>query len=164
MVTTFILELYLLLLIAGVVVMIEAGQRLAIWRRPAAANGTGSILASIFGLMGLLIAFTFYGAGARFDARRNLIVEEANAISTAYHRLDLLPQQAQPHLKQLFRDYVRLRSETYQKIADPEGFKEALARTADLQNQIWHEAVAAAGTTETTTASKLIFLRALNTR
>src|SRR5215471_6208216 len=133
MITTFILETYLLLLIAGVVIMIEVGHRLAVRHVRTTSSGRGSILASIFGLMGLLLAFTFYGAGARFDAGRNLIVEEANAISTAYRLLDLLPQQAQPHLKDLFREYVRLRAETYQKIEDTEGFKTALARTSDLQ-------------------------------
>ena len=58
--------------------------------------------------MGLLIAFTFYGAGFRFDARRNLLVREANAIGTTYLRLDLLPPDTQPELRQEFRTYVHV--------------------------------------------------------
>jgi len=42
-------------------------------------------------VLGLLIAFTFSGANRRFDARRQLIVEETNNIGTAYLRLDVLP-------------------------------------------------------------------------
>ena len=45
----------------------------------------------IFGLLSLLIAFTFSGAASRFERRRDLIVQEANAIGTAYLRIDLLP-------------------------------------------------------------------------
>ncbi len=52
---------------------------------------SGAIIGAVFALLGLLIAFTFSGAYSRFDARRQLIVQEANAIGTAYLRLDLLP-------------------------------------------------------------------------
>jgi hypothetical protein len=56
--------------------------------------------------MGLLIAFTFSGAASRFDTRRQLVVEEANAIGTAYLRLDLLPASAQSALRESFRRYL----------------------------------------------------------
>jgi hypothetical protein len=68
--------------------------------------------------MGLLIAFTFYGAETRFETRRSLIVDEANAIATAYLRLDLLPEDAQPELRENFREYVKSRLAIYQKIPD----------------------------------------------
>ena len=58
------------------------------------AEGVGVIDGAVFALPGLLLAFTFSGAAARFDTRRHLIVEEANAIGTAYLRLDLLPPDA----------------------------------------------------------------------
>ncbi|HEY5866855.1 MAG TPA: DUF4239 domain-containing protein, partial [Candidatus Tectomicrobia bacterium] len=74
-----------------------------------ARQGIGAIEGAVFGLMGLLIAFTFSGATSRFDTRRQLIVEEANAIGTAYLRLDLLPAAAQPALRELFRRYVDAR-------------------------------------------------------
>ncbi len=53
----------------------------------------------MFALLGLLVAFTFSGAASRFEDRRHLISEEANAIGTAYLRLDLLPSDAQPPLR-----------------------------------------------------------------
>ena len=65
-------------------------------------GGSGVIEASIFALLGLLVAFTFSGAEARFDTRRQLIVEETNAIGTAYLRLDLLPADAQPDVAGAF--------------------------------------------------------------
>ncbi len=73
----------------------EAGNRLA-----------GAVDAAVYGLLGLLIAFTFSGAAARFEARRHLIIEEANDIGTAYLRLDMLPAEAQAALKEKFRQYV----------------------------------------------------------
>jgi hypothetical protein len=65
--------------------------------------------------IGLLIAFTFSGAAARFDARRHLVVEEADAISTAYLRLDVLPSDAQAQLRDKFRRYVETRRAVYRK-------------------------------------------------
>src|SRR5262249_29504520 len=92
-------------LIAAILLSIEVGYRVGLRRRvrvsDTARTVSPTIEASIFGLMGLLIAFTFYGAGSRFDIRRNLIAEEANAIGTAYLRLDLLSPEAQPPMKAL---------------------------------------------------------------
>jgi hypothetical protein len=96
--------------------------------------------------MGLLIAFTFYGAETRFETRRSLIVDEANAIATAYLRLDLLPEDAQPELRENFREYVKSRLAIYQKIPDweaMEALKSELTHSTSLQRQIWKHAVAA---------------------
>src|SRR5262245_29091520 len=57
-------------------------------------------------LLALLLAFTVAGAAERFDARRRLIVDEANAIGTAYLRLDLLPPDRQPALRRQFGAYL----------------------------------------------------------
>src|SRR5262245_31804624 len=77
------------------------------------AAGLGAVDGAVFGLMGLLIAFTFTGAAARFDHRRDLIVEEANAIGTAWLRLDLLQPEARDDLRVLMREYVDARIATY---------------------------------------------------
>ena len=53
--------------------------------------------------MSLLIAFTFNGEAARFDERRHLVVEKTNAIGTAYLRIDVLPAEAQPALREKFK-------------------------------------------------------------
>jgi hypothetical protein len=78
----------------------------------------------IFGLMGLLIAFTFSGAASRFDSRRRLVVEETNAIGTAYLRIDLSPISAPPVLRENFRRYVDARLEVYGKLPDIRAAKE----------------------------------------
>jgi len=151
-----VLEIFLVVVIVGVVLTVEIGRRIAIHRPPSTSAGTSTIVTYCFGLMSLLLAFTFYGAASRFDIRRDLIVQEANAIGTAYRRMDLLPQEAQPRLKEMLREYVHTRLETYQKILDPEGFKALLKQTAALQNEIWQEAVAGGHATGTPTADLLV--------
>src|SRR5688572_171592 len=104
-------------LFVGTVVLLEAGRRLGASRLAAdpegARAGVGAVEGSVFGLLGLLIAFTFSGAASRFDARRQLIVEETNHIGTAWLRLDLLAANEQPELRELFRRYMDSRLETY---------------------------------------------------
>jgi hypothetical protein len=98
---------------------------------------------AIFALLGLLIAFTFSGAASRFDDRRKLIVEEANAIGTAYLRIDLLPAAVQPEMRDAFRRYVDTRLATYRAVPDMDKVKLELERGNALQQEIWKKAVAA---------------------
>ena len=119
-------------LFAGMLVLLETGRRLGLRRlardSEAARAGFGVVGGAIFALMGLLIAFTFSGAASRFDTRRQLVVEEANAIGTAYLRLDLLPANAQSALRESFRQYVEARLDVYRKLPDIVAAKQALAQ------------------------------------
>src|SRR5262245_31864993 len=86
----------------AIVLAVEAGRWLGL-RHVAEETGRAreifnTIETSIYALLGLMIAFTFAGAASRFDARRALTVDEANAIGTAWLRLDLLPPASQPGL------------------------------------------------------------------
>jgi hypothetical protein len=98
---------------------------------------------AVFSLLGLLIAFTFSGAAARFDARRQYIVQEANNLGTAWLRLEVLPPSAAAELRELFRQYLDSRVRTYQNLRDVPATKAELARSQNLQNEIWTNAVAA---------------------
>jgi hypothetical protein len=138
--------------------LIAAGRRLGAGRK---GDGLAAIDGAVFGLMGLLIAFTFGSAAVRFETRRNLIVEEANDIGTAYLRLDLLPADAQPPLREAFRRYVDVRLEVYRKITDLDATKAELARMAELQQQIWAGSVAGCRQVDSPAACMLL-LAALN--
>jgi len=139
-------SLFALGLFAGIMLMIELGRRVGARQRArlmeGGAAGIGAVEAATFGLLGLLVAFTFQGASARFDGRRELIVQEANNIGTAWLRIDLLPAGAQPVMQDLFRKYLDSRLETYRKIPDMVAVKAELNRTAQLQNEIWKVAMA----------------------
>jgi hypothetical protein len=123
--------------------------------------GLGAVEGAVFGLMGLMIAFTFSGAASRFEARRHLVLEEANAIGTAYLRLDALPASAQPALREMFRRYVDTRLEVYRRLPDIEGAREALAASVGLQGQIWAAAVEATRQAPQTTVLVLPALNAM---
>jgi hypothetical protein len=93
--------------------------------------------------MGLLIAFIFAGAAVRFDSRKMLIAEEANAIETAYLRIDLLPAEAQPQLREDFRNYLVGRLGVTKDLPNMAAVDANLKRSAALQRKIWGEAVEA---------------------
>jgi hypothetical protein len=138
--------IFALCLFGGMILIMEFGRRLGIRQRARMIDegepGVGAVEAAIFALLGLLIAFTFQGASARFDARRELVVQEANNIGTAWLRIDLLPASAQPAMRDLFRQYVDSRLETYRKVPDMVAVRAELERTSKLQNEIWRIAVA----------------------
>jgi hypothetical protein len=87
---------------------------------------------AVFALLGLMLAFTFSGAMSRFEARRALMLEETNAVGTAYLRIDLLPAERQPALRDLFRQYVQARLDTYVDVGSPASLA-AYARSLALQ-------------------------------
>jgi len=91
--------LFAISLFLGMLVLLEVGRRVGTRRLrkdpEGARTGISAVEGSMFGLLGLLIAFTFSGAASRFDARRQLITEEANDIGTAYLRIALLPEAAE---------------------------------------------------------------------
>ena len=118
---------------------------------------------AVFALLGLLIAFTFSGAASRFEARRHLIVEEANAIGTAYLRLDLLPAARQSTLRDAFRRYMDSRLAVYHLHATArERVRDELERSNALQLEIWAQAVAATRAQGAAPGAQMLLLPALN--
>jgi hypothetical protein len=152
-------------LFLGMLLFLEVGYRIGIRRMAKDAEGTragvGTVEGAVFALLGLLIAFTFSGAATRFDARRQLIIDETNAIGTAYLRLDLLPADKQPALRELFRRYVDARLAVYQKLPDIEAAKLEVAKSTALQGEIWQGAVAACRASDSPQDTMLL-LPALN--
>jgi hypothetical protein len=93
----FVLQVSLIVfgLFVGMLVCQEIGRRVGIRHRridPDHDKGIGAAEGAVFGILGLFLAFTFSGAGERFDERRHQIVDEANAIEKAWLRVDVLPQ------------------------------------------------------------------------
>jgi len=142
---------------------LDAGFRLGARDRSGgrAIQGLGAIEAALFALLGLLLGFAFAGATSRLDARRELIVREANAIGTAYLRVDLLPPSTQPGVRALFRRYVEGRLQAFDAShATATGVPASAGGTA-LQNQIWAAALAARSTDPTGDVARVV-LPALN--
>lgn len=149
----------------GMLLLFEVGRQFGIARRrrdPDGDKGSGPVEAAVFGLLGLLITFTFSGAASRFEDRRHLITEEANAIGTAYLRLDLLPPEPQPALRQLFTRYLKIRTDVYRNAEDATATKARLAEAAEIQRQIWSMAVSASQRPDANAQATILVLPALN--
>lgn len=132
-------------LFAGMLAALALGQRIARRRASSGAetsSGAGAIGAATFALLGLLIAFTFSGAAARFDARKDLVVRETNAIGTAYLRLDLLQPQARAELQAGFRRYLDARIRAFQ-VSSATELKAEVARATAIQGELWSRSVQA---------------------
>jgi hypothetical protein len=91
-----------------------------------------------------------------------LIVEEANAIGTAYLRLDMLPAGAQPALRENFRRYVDARSDVYRKLPDIDAAQATLPKANNLQKEIWQQAVTAIRAEGAPIQAVVVVLPALN--
>ena len=95
-----------------------------------------TVVGATLTLLGLLIGFTFSMATTRYDLRKSLEEEEANAISTEYARLDLLPGGAPSGLQNLLRYYTDLRIKFYEARYGP-NLQKINAETAKVQNRLW---------------------------
>ena len=101
------------------------------------------VLAATLTLLGLIIGFSFSMAISRYDQRKNLEEEEANAIGTAYVRADLLPAADAARMRPLLREYLDQRIQYYIEPVGPQ-LLVINARTAKLQNEIWNTVLAPA--------------------
>jgi hypothetical protein len=149
----------------GLLVCLEVGYRFGRDRfgknGGLAYEGTGILEGALFTLLGLLLGFSFAGATSRLDSRHELIVREANAIETAYFRLDLLPAGEQPVLRHLFRDYLDARVLAYEQFAQREASGREFERASEIRQRIWSQAVSASQADPTHDAGRLL-LPALN--
>lgn len=163
---TFAPLVFAVLLLLGMLLMLEIGRRVGIRRRPTESEGErgslGTIEGAIFALFGLLMAFTFSGAANRFNEKRMLIIEEVNAIETAYLRVGLAPAETQAPLRELFRHYVDARIETYRQLPDMVGALRQVARSREIQEEIWSMAEAVTRHTDAHIDAGKLLLPALN--
>jgi hypothetical protein len=104
---------------------------------------TGAVQGAVLGLMGLLAGFTMAMAVGRFDVRRQLITEEANAIGTCYLRTSLLPRPHSETSERLVREYLDERIHFSELLTYGPQLDQSIQRARDLQTQLWREAVAA---------------------
>jgi hypothetical protein len=143
------------MLFPAMLLLLELGRRLR--RRREGKKDIKAIEGAIFGLFGLLLAFTFSGAVSRYDRHRLLLTEEVNYIGTAFLRLELLPTESQPEMKQLFRDYTNSRLHLY------EGTEEEISpESARLQHAIWEKAAVASNAKGAQPDAAKLLLPALN--
>lgn len=141
-----------------------AGRKLTLRRGDdeASGEGLGYIISAALALLGLLIAFTFGAAADRYDTRRQLVVEEANAIGTTYLRVQALDVAPKAALSALMVQYGHVRQSFFDAGEDQARLQQSKTRAEDLQNRIWAQVVAVVRANPTATTNPSL-LQATNT-
>jgi hypothetical protein len=129
-----------------VVMAIEAGHWLghAAHRRSEdeKESPVSAMAGAVLGLTAFMLAFAFGMVSDRYDARRGLVRDEANAIRTAYLRSDFLPEPDRAEAKDLLKRYLDARLTLVRAgNIDPEQVKKVLSETHRIQDRLWDMAV-----------------------
>jgi hypothetical protein len=161
-------NLWLLFLVSVMVFLLvfEIGYRLGKSQRGNIDEATKSWIATIDGailtMLSLLLAFSFGMAENRFDARKQLVVDEANAIGTTYLRSQWLSEPHRTEIARLLREYVDLRlPKDAQTLNVNEAVQQMAAGSEQLQDQLWSHAVEIAKK-EAASPVAALFLATLN--
>ena len=100
-------------------------------------EGLGAIEGSMLGLLALLLAFTFNMAAHKFEVRRDIIIEEANAIGTAIHRCDLYPDSIRKEFRKEFAKYLDARIAYYDARSDKKMMESVMHEAEICSGKIW---------------------------
>jgi hypothetical protein len=137
----------------------EIGHRLGVSVGKEANVAT--LEAAVLGLLALMLSFTFAMAVTRFDARRDALLKEANAIGTAGLRARLLPSPHNAESLKLLREYIGVRVSLLEGGNAAPALDQSVARSNDLQERLWREAKSAAAKDNAVVPTGL-YIQALN--
>jgi hypothetical protein len=120
-----------------------------------------TLLGATLGLLGLLLAFTFSMSATRYETRKQLVVDEANALGTTYLRAKLLPEPYHTQASQLLRQYVALRLDFANAGVDPLLLSQVNEKTSQVQQALWEQAVQV-GEIDPRSVTAGLFIQSLN--
>jgi ABC-type multidrug transport system fused ATPase/permease subunit len=135
-----ILDVAGLFLIPFFVVLIPTliGHRFGIYRRKEQDElqhaPVGTIVGSAFALLAFMLAFTFQIATNRYDARKELLLEEVTNIRTTYLRAGLLKEPMRSDAKKLLVEYIDIRADLAR---DTSTLTSTLLRSQQILNNLW---------------------------
>ncbi len=121
----------------------ELGNRIGLHYHTAKTENAdvGTLAAASLGLLALLVSFSISMAEARYDARRDIVLQEANAIGSTANFALMLPEPAQQPILRLLRDYAAIRI-GLGALYDPAKLQQDIAVSLDIQSRLWQQAVA----------------------
>lgn len=106
----------------------QFGKRVQTRQDKEAPTYLGPMVGGLLGMLAFVLAFTFSMAASQHDARKQNVLDEANAVGAAYLRSDLLEMQYGMEVKALLREYVDIRLQA----ASGYDLDAALARSVDI--------------------------------
>jgi hypothetical protein len=143
-----------------VLLSIEAGWQSGNYRKQQKdgekLSPIGAAVGATLGLLAFLLAFTFGMAADRYSSRKQIVLQEANAIGTTYLRADFLPDPLDGEARDLLREYTAIRAGGQASFMSPEG----MARSAAIQNRLW--AIADQVRLQSDTVATGLFIQTLN--
>ena len=98
-------------------------------------GSVGTAVDAILGLLALILGFTFSITSSRFADRRELVVQQANAIGTSYLRTSLLPEKQKTEIRRLYQEYIDI----LVQFKRTEDVNKDLKRLGDIQMAIWNQ-------------------------
>lgn len=131
----------LALLLVGMLLVNEIGFRFGRHTREVTTEAKKAqsdlVVAGLLGMLGLLLAFSFGIVNDKFAQRRQLVIDDANAIAKTYLRAELMPAPHDARIEALLRRYVAYRAGS---ASSPKAIETALARSGELHLELWAEA------------------------
>ena len=159
-----------LALVFSIILSIEFGFYLGKRQRKRAPDGakieTGPVVAASLGLLAFMLAFTFGAVMSNYSERKQLLLDEVNAVGTLFLRADLLPAPERDRVQRILSNYVNLRIKAVQREENlqvakfQQRIKQAITKSEEIQAELWSIAVAVAG--QNPTPLNALFVQALN--
>ena len=128
--------------LAAILAAIEIGRWLGVHIGDQDDDNVSTLEAAAIGLLALMVGFTFAMSLSRFEARRDAILAEANAIGTTALRARLLPEPHRKEVLELLRNYVKVRLELTQHPTTPADLAAAIEKSNVVQEKLWQQAEA----------------------
>ncbi len=139
----------------------QIGRRLRSNIDDASRSEYNTIQGAVLGLLALLLGFTFAMSISRYQAGKELIIDESNAIGTTFLRARFLPEPYGSEVSNLMRRYVDILLKFYGSGIDPKKLREANDETERIQNELWSRAVAV-GERDPRAVTRGLFIQSLN--
>lgn len=117
----------------------EVGFRGGIWLQdrsdePSEFKVTGAVVGGMLGLMAFMMAFTIGIVIAQHGDRKAMVVEEANAIGTAWLRAGFLESSDLSAIRSLLQEYAEIRIAA---ASDEALLGTTAVRSEEIHNELW---------------------------
>lgn len=141
------IPLWLLFVLTTLLILlaIEGGYTLGKHARRKSADEkespVGAIVGTVLALLAFILAFTFGMVSDRYDARKELVRDQASAIRTAYARADILPDAQRAEARQLYNDYLALviKASTFDS---SDSLPTMVSEAQSIQQKLWDQGMA----------------------
>jgi hypothetical protein len=144
---------------------IEIGLWVGKWRRSSAEHDPegpfGTVVGAVLGLLAFMLAIAFGATSNRYDTRKQLLLDEVNAIGTAYLRGSLLLEPHKTETRRLLREYIGIRVQAPAVSQSSEQLQQWIQRAEAVQRKLWTHAIAIADADRSSEIDSL-FISALN--